>query len=224
MTQGKRESKELDRVRANPLFADVPESVLRELMTANMAEIKSFAVGKLLLPENTEPQAGLILSGKASVTTPDAGRSVLLRYLGAGDLFGIANLFSKDPFVSQIRATKPTKCFLLSESGVKRLLRESEAFREHYIAFLGNRIRFLNRKIGYLTAGTAERRLALYLSSLGAGKVRLPISISDLSELLDIGRASLYRALDRLEADGYLTRSGKEWTLPDPAVLQHAYR
>ena len=224
MTSGKRVSKELDRVSAHPLFAGVSESVLRELMDGNEAEIKTFAAGELLLAENADPKAGLILSGKASVTTPDEGRSVLLRYLGSGDLFGIANLFSSDPFVSQIRATKPTKCFLLSEDGVKRLLRESEAFREHYVMFLGNRIRFLNRKIGYLTAGTAERRLALYLSSLGAGKVRLPISISDLSELLDIGRASLYRALDRLESDGYLTRSGKEWTLPDPAVLRHAYR
>ena len=224
MTSGKRTSKELDRVRAHPMFAGMEESVLRELMTAGMAELRSFAVGELLLPENTDPKAGLILSGKASVTTPNEDRAVLLRYLGTGDLFGIANLFSKDPFVSQIRATKPTKCFLLSEGGVKLLLRESEAFREHYVAFLGNRIRFLNRKIGYLTAGTAERRLALYLSSLGAGKVVLPISISDLSELLDIGRASLYRALDRLEADGYLNRTGKEWTLPDPDVLRHAYR
>ena len=224
MTSGKRESKELDRVRAHPLFAGVGEPVLRELLDTNEAELRTFASGELLLPEDTAPRAGLILSGKASVTTPDEGRSVLLRYLGAGDLFGIANLFSNDPFVSQIRATKPTGCFLLSENGVKRLLRESEAFREHYVSFLGNRIRFLNRKIGYLTAGNAERRLALYLSSLGAGKVRLPISISDLSELLDIGRASLYRALDRLEADGYLSRSGKEWTLPDPDVLKRAYR
>lgn len=224
MTSGKKTSKELDRVRAHPLFAGIEESVLLELMGEQLAELRSYAAGELLLPANADPRAGLILSGKASVTTPDEGRSVLLRYLGAGDLFGIANLFSNDPFVSQIRATKPTKCFLLSEAGVRCLLRESEAFREHYVAFLGNRIRFLNRKIGYLTAGTAERRLALYLSSLGAGKVQLPISISDLSELLDIGRASLYRALDCLETDGYLIRAGKEWTLPDPDVLRRAYR
>ncbi len=221
MNLEKKESGELNRVRSHPLFADVDEAVLRGLLTERLAELRSFAVGELLLQS---PQAGLILSGKASVTTPDAGRSVLLRYLGNLDLFGIANLFSTDPFVSQIRAVKPTRCFLLSEAGVRRLLGENESFREHYIAFLGSRIRFLNRKIGYLTAGSAERRLAWYLSSLGAGRVQLPISLSDLSELLAIGRASLYRALDRLESDGYLKRDGKDWTLPDPEILRNAYR
>ena len=221
MNPGKKESKDLESVRSHPLFACVDEPILREMLAENLAEIRSFAAGELFLQF---PQAGLILSGKASVTTPDAGRSVLLRYLGAGDLFGIANLFSNDPFVSRIRATKPTRCFLLSEAGVRRLLGENETFREHYVAFLGNRIRFLNRKIGYLTAGSAERRLALYLSSLGAGKTQLPLSLSDLSELLAIGRASLYRALDRLESDGYLERDGRKWILPDPEVLRRAYR
>ena len=69
----------------------------------------------------------------------------------------------------------------------------------------------------------AERKLALYLSSLGGGSVRLPLSICALSELLDIGRASLYRAFDRLEADGYITRQGRTVTVNDPKTLLNAY-
>ena len=104
-------------------------------------------------------------------------------------------------------------------------LGESPAFRENYIGFLGGRIRFLNRKIGYLTAGSAERRLALYLASLGPGEVRLSIPFSALSELLDIGRASLYRALDRLEADGQIVRhGGRSLTVVNPEALLSAYR
>ena len=71
-------------------------------------------------------------------------------------------------------------------------------------------------KIQYLTAGCTERRLALYLMSQIAADdlpVRLNISAVSLAELLDVGRASLYRAMDRLNEDGFLTRQGHEYTL-----------
>ena len=82
----------------------------------------------------------------------------------------------------------------------------------------------MNLKIGYLTAGSAERRLALYLYSLGKREFRLTDSISALSELLDIGRASLYRAFDRLREDGFLQKDGRNLCLLDPDAMLDAYK
>lgn len=218
------EKKTFGKIAAHPFFKDVDDALLRRVLNGNGVSVRSFAVGEVIRsPEETAKIAGVLLSGKASVTTRDPARSVLLRYLGAGDPFGIANLFCDEPFVSLIRAVSPCVCFFMTEDAVRALLDESPAFRETYIGFLGGRIRFLNRKIGYLTAGSAERRLALYLSSLGGGEIRLPLSICALSELLDMGRASLYRALDRLEADGYIVRQGRSITVADPEVLLRAY-
>ena len=87
---------------------------------------------------------------------------------------------------------------------------------ENYVRFLTQRIEFLNQKIQYLTAGCAERRLSLYLiSQIPEDEVatRLDISAVSLADLLDLGRASLYRAMDRLSADGFLTRDGHIYTL-----------
>jgi DNA-binding MarR family transcriptional regulator len=86
----------------------------------------------------------------------------------------------------------------------------------HYIRFLTQRIEFLNQKIQYLTAGCVERRLALYLMGQIPQDdlaVQLDISAVSLADLLDVGRASLYRAMDRLTQDGFLTRNGHEYTL-----------
>ncbi len=218
------EEKAFKKIQSLAFFAGVDSSLLRKICQTDLAFVRSYSAGDIIRsPEETSALAGILLSGRAAVTTRDPTRNVLLRYLGVGDPFGIANLFCREPFVSLIRAAVPSTCFFLSEEAVRKLLGESEQFRETYIGFLGNRIRFLNRKIGYLTAGGAERRLALYLSGLGTGSVRLPVSLSALSELLDVGRASLYRALDRLVADGYLLRDGRNLTIPDSDALLHAY-
>jgi CRP-like cAMP-binding protein len=71
------------------------------------------------------------------------------------------------------------------------------------------RIRFLNEKIMYFTAGSTERRLALYLASLGKKTIKMSISMTDLANTLDVGRASLYRAFDKLSEDGYIIKSEK---------------
>ena len=43
--------------------------------------------------------------------------------------------------------------------------------------------------------------------------VRLEISAVSLADMLDLGRASLYRAMDRLSQDGFLVRNGHEYRL-----------
>ena len=141
-----------------------------------------------------------------------------------GDFFGIANLFSEEPFVSTICADGDAEVFLLQEEAIRMLLEKDKAFLYRYLAFLSGRIRYLNRKIRYLTAGSAERRLAVYLSSLDGDTVRPEESFSSLSDLLDLGRASLYRAFDRLCTDGYIEKEGKDIRILDRDALLLAYR
>lgn len=214
------------RVSASRLFQGADKDVLHKVLSGNACRLCSFSANAVIYPLANEstPCLGILLSGKAEVTTPDAGHHVLLRFLEPGDLFGIANLFSKEPFVSVIRAERSTDCLFLSESAVAQLLDTDRGFREAYIGVLSDRIRFLNRKIGYLTAGSAERRLAIYLAGLGQGEVTLTDSISSLSDLLNLGRASLYRAFDRLETDGWLVKHGKRLQLQDPTAMLLFYK
>ena len=208
----------------HPLFRDCDPKTLSDIFADTECTVCEIGTGKEILSPKTEQKfVGMILSGKAIVNTPDESKSVLLRYLSAGDLFGIANLFTKEAYVSVIHATSPCKVFYITEPAIRALFEADQHFLYRYLAFLSGRICYLNKKIGYLTAGSTERRLALYLLSLDQNPIKLPLSFSALSELLDVGRASLYRAFDRLSADGYLKKDGRIIYLTNTEQMMRAY-
>ena len=86
-------------------------------------------------------------------------------------------------------------------------------------------VRFLNARIETFTAPSAEARLANYLLSLPAtqGEVTLPVSCRALSEMLNVGRASLYRAFDTLEEQGLTVRQGKTVLIKDADAMRNAF-
>lgn len=209
----------------HPLFRDVRRQAAEEIFSLHGCAVSVFSEHELIhSPTANEKKVGLLLEGEASVTTKDTSRNTLLRFLRCGDLFGIANLFTDEQFVSVIRAEKKCRVFFLTEAAIRALLEKDRAFLYNYLGFLSKRICYLNQKIGYLTAGSAERRLALYLSSFEADEIRLEASLSSLSELLDIGRASLYRAFDRLESDGYIQKDGRCIVIYNMEAMLKAYQ
>lgn len=79
---------------------------------------------------------------------------------------------------------------------------------------------YLNRKIMTFTAGSAERKLSVFLAENATDGVFTPTcSMSALANMLGIGRASLYRALDRLTDCGWIERRGKEIYVLDQDAL-----
>ena len=135
-------------------------------------------------------------------------------------LCGAAALFCPEDLpLSRIEASSSCSVLFFPFSAVDDLLARDPACRNAYLRFLSGRIRFLNRKICCFTAGSAQRRLSLWLAAEEHDTVTLPGSLSSLAELLDIGRASLYRALDRLTDSGAITRNGRQITIISRELL-----
>ena len=217
--------KDLQIIFKTPLFVGVQKNHALRVFDLYNCEIKSLQKGEeILSPDTREKRAGLILEGKARVTTADLAKKNILRELSQKDVFGIANLFSSDSFVTNIRTATPCRILFLPELAVRHLLENDRAFLYNYLGFLSGRIRFLNQKICYFTAGSAERKLALYLLSFKSQKIRIDLPLSSLAELLDLGRASLYRAFDALEEAGYLQKDGRNITLLRVRELKSAYQ
>lgn len=214
---------DIKKILRHPLFAAGDGTLIRDVLSRHGETLDARAGEIILSPTASARRLGLILTGTAEVSPPGNAGGALLRFLCAGDLFGVANLFSDDAFVSVIRAKGTCRVFFLEEDGVRELLERDRDFLYRYLGFLAGRVRFLNRKIGYLTAGSTERRLALCLSASGEKSVTLDHSLSALSDLLAVGRASLYRAFDRLTADGWIVKNGKTVEIPDPEGLRNAY-
>ncbi len=217
--------KETDKLFHSPIFCGIDSAHSIEVFEKHNCRTVDFEDGDIILSQEvTSHKAGVFLSGEAVATTADDSKNALLRFFGAGDLFGIANLFTNQDYVSTIRAKKKSRVFFFTEEAIRELLETNQLFLYNYLGFLSGRICYLNRKIRYLTAGSAERRLALYLSSFQRETIELDASLSSLSDLLDIGRASLYRAFDTLIADGYIEKNGRTIRLLAPEAMTKDYQ
>lgn len=206
-----------------PLFAGVDEKKLQALVKHYPPV--TVAPGKMPEAAFDGTHLSVLLSGRAQILSGDSGRTVILRTLRPVDVFGAARLFCRDaePF-SRIETLTTCEVWMLPTEAVRAWIHEDPAFCDNYLAFLAERVRFLNRKICGFTAGSAERRLALWLAAEEHDEIALPASLSALSDMLDIGRASLYRAFDRLTADGLIEKNGREIRILDHATLLKNYQ
>lgn len=170
---------------------------------------------------------GIVLSGKLAAYRPSGeGPAVLLNTFYSGGVFGVAGLFHDAPkYVSEILAERRSRVMFLTEELLHGLFFRDPRIAENYIGFLAGRICFLNGRIDQFTGGTARCRLAeflLFRSEQEGGKreFSLPCSMAGLAGMLNIGRASLYRAFAALEGEGAVARSGRKISLADPELLR----
>ncbi len=198
---------------AFPLFEGIAPDAL-ETITAEIASPVVYTKGDAIYRTDTFRHAiGLILSGSVTIRTPEA---VMMNRLRCGAMFGAAALFDDaDTYVTHITAEEPTVIAFLSQEQISSWLVSYPQLAENYIRFLSGRIRFLNRKLSILTTGTAEARVYQYLLAQQDehGTVRMPRSMVELANTLNIGRSSLYRAIDSLQQAGVLRHEGREYRL-----------
>jgi CRP-like cAMP-binding protein len=168
---------------------------------------------------------GIILSGRAAIYSSCPGKSALLRIALCGDPVGIAGLYSGVPISTDIIAAGEAGCtvFILSASDLDALM-NSDAdgiLRRNLLVFLSDRVAFLNGRINCVTGGQADRRLArlLMLSAGGTGVFDPGMSSKSLADILDIGRASLYRAVESLENEGVMKYQDGKFYVQDAEKL-----
>ncbi len=205
----------------NPIFTGVSEAVLNHFFSEDTVTVVEYQTDEIIhSSQSGEIRVGILLHGSARVHTANTDRS-LLRTMQRGNMFGIANLYAKEePFPSMIVAAEPCRVLFLDCEAFKSLVEQDSTALRNYLAFQSKKIVYLNRKIMTFTAGSAEKKLALFLLENEVdGTVRLPCSMSRLAQLLCIGRASLYRAMDHLEEHGLIEKKEKALHILDRFAL-----
>ncbi len=208
----------LELLLSTKLFSGVDEKkLLSALEDGSFRAVEYDADEAICSPSDTERKMVIFLSGKAEIYSADEGRSLLLRTVGVGCTVGVANLFSKEDFVSRVIAAKKCSVLEISAENYGKILERDSRAMYNFVAFLSQKIRYLNKKIVCLTAGSAERRLAYFLdSSLSEScdcdnsPAEITVQMNSLCEMLNLGRASLYRAADKLCEEGFIRRDGKK--------------
>lgn len=151
---------------------------------------------------------GIVLRGRAEAVTREGAP---LRFFRSGDIFGATALFGAADCISQIRAVSECRVQFIPQTLLESWFRRDPQLALNYISFLSDKVRFLNGKIAIYTQDSAEQRLYRWLCANCGEDGQIPVSMTQLAELLSIGRTSLYRALNTLEKKQLCTRKGRTW-------------
>lgn len=96
---------------------------------------------------------GILLAGRLQVTKG----TLTVSYLEPGDLFGAAALYTEAPeFVTTITARRSSRCLMLPQNSMDRLLAQDGPLRENYLRYLTGRIRFLSGRLQSLVQSGAR--------------------------------------------------------------------
>ncbi len=210
----------------NIIFADSSQDSVNKYIANDSFWVSSFAPHeRICSPRDNNTRVGIIISGTASVSSDSGNAKFVLKTLVMGDMFGIANLYSADtPFPSVICAKTDVKCLFISGDAFRAFLENDAQALKQYLKLLNNKIIYLNHKITIFTASNTEKKLAVFLyENQIDNEVKLSCSMSALSELLGLGRASLYRAIDKLTDLGLIARQDKKILIPDNEKLKRFF-
>lgn len=205
---------EIELVMKTELFRGLPRSVLMRIIAVSDCTVEEYSKNDIVFSKTSFTRSlGIVLGGKLRVTKENADkRPIVMSTLQSGSLFGAAALFnSQGEYVTQITAIEHSRILFLPQRLIKRMIEREPEIAENYIRYLSERILFLNRKIYFLTAGTAEQRLASFLlDNLSEGEYsEMPMPMHRLADALNMSRASLYRAFDLLIESGAVSKHGK---------------
>lgn len=206
----------------NGLFSGLNADVISALLSDPACASVSFAKGEVIFdPEHFSRRIGVILSGSARVMSRKCG-GVTIRILTKDMCFGVAAQYTdSDTYVSCIVADEPCRVLFIPQQVVQEGIRRSPELAENYIRFLTSRIRYLNALIDAYSSPTVESKLARYLVAYTEGnEAPLIVGMSELSRILGVGRASLYRAMDAFVERRWIARQGKTVKILDLSGLK----
>lgn len=185
------------------LFRRVAEEYLAELLSA-VSVVTVPSGEKVYDRTNFRRCLGILMDGVLQVRKD----ALLISTLRCGEVFGAAALFGGEEYPTTLTARSDCRLLLIPQEAVGRLLRTCGEFAEDYTAYLSGRIRFLGARLDALSADRGEGKLARYLLTAQRGGC-VTQNATQLCQRIGIGRATLYRAFELLEADGAIRREGK---------------
>lgn len=207
----------------HPIFKGIDEATISRHLTDEKVYTHTFEPSSVIIaPDNKNTPISIILSGTVEILCSNSDHKVLLKTSGVGTIFGIANLYAdSQTFPSTVCAKTETKVVTFDKESFKAMLEAEPQILNNFLVFLSNKVIYLNKKIASYTAGNNEKKLAFFISENEIdGVVSKEVSISDIAVMLDMGRASLYRAFDKLESENIISRDGRKIYITDREKLK----
>ena len=200
------------------LFNGLSTEEVREILSGLTP--RSYRGGEpIYTPEEYEKSLGVVVEGEVSVFKPGGAQ---LNVIPKGGCFGAAALFDESEeessYVTTLIAHKACQVVFFSDLQLMDWFTRYPQMSMNYIRFLSGRIRFLNRRIDSFTSPSSEEALLRLLTEAADenGNVMVRGGYARLARTLCMSRATLYRAIARLEENGTIQKNGNMIRLTEP--------
>lgn len=145
---------------------------------------------------------GVIKTGKVSVYCISSdGKEVNMSLLKEGDVFGISNIFEDEPLETVLKCKSNVSVIFYPKRDFIEMIKHDSMISLEYSRYCNRKIQFLLKKIEFLNIQSSKKKLIEHLleKNNDNNMVLLECSKEELSKILRISRASLYRELQSLQ-------------------------
>ena len=178
---------ELQQVRSVPLFSGLDET---QLECINPGEIIELAKGVVLVSQDEIlPCFFLVLEGEVRLSRTYDRQSILLGVIKPGNFTGEVTLLLDSPWISTVRAGKPTKLFRLCEENFWQMMRTCHSVARQIFQAAANKLRNLE---GY----SVQREKLASLGTMAAG---LAHELNNPAAAAQRAAAHLQRTTDNMQ-------------------------
>lgn len=206
--------KVLRSLKHSAVFGRCSEERLSCLLEQGYFEMESCQAGEDMLECGRSGRLCVVVEGEVKVYRDDSHSKVTLNVLHEGDCFGASTMFASEASVAafaqvtRVEALKRAVVAFITEEKLCELLTSDRCICLSYVEFLTGRIRFLNSKLHTFSGGsTAEKAAKMLLGQYRSKGECITPNYAEMARRLNIGRASLYRALDAMERQGAIRRT-----------------
>lgn len=151
------------------------------------------------------------------------GTSTLIRLAYPGEIIGFRSFLKSSPHQTEARALIPSRVCHVTQSGARQIATANPDVLSRLATRCIDEIDRVHDRIISAATLSNKKRLAKLLMQLmlehgqqhdGCYQMRLPLSRSDLADLIEVQPETLSRLVGRLEKDGYFSFSGREVRVP----------
>lgn len=155
---------------------------------------------------------------------PD-GKSTLLRLAYPGEIIGVRAFLTGRAHQTEAKALLPSRVCVVSQNRASQIVQNNpDVLSRLAIRCIDEIDRNHERIIATTTLSNKEHLAALLKRLMEAHgeqvgesyRMKVPLSRSDLADLIGVQPETLSRMIGRLEKDGYFTFTGREVVIPFP--------
>ncbi|MEZ5798037.1 MAG: Crp/Fnr family transcriptional regulator [Paracoccaceae bacterium] len=200
------------------MFAPLPPEVLEALAAA--AQPRRWAAGEALFQRGDDGDWLLALeTGRIRISlTTVAGRDLVLRQVGPGEMLGELALFDAEPRSADATAAEPVQGHVLTRAAFRAIAERHPALNQAALAHLSAMLRDTTEQLESIALYQLRARVARFflftLTQLNGEDIpdgaalRLAVSQGELAAMLGASRPKVNRVLQEFRDEGVLADDG----------------